>query len=227
MTLNDLLRSRDIDLQTVLVLHHRPSAPELHRALTWLAAENPEVFDAYQQTQGERVEAAMARSKFVASFIGREAGKALFIGLYAVGASKSITREEYWQIPAYIEMKALGTGGGIAAACERVPIRYLGVPRPADLRSLIARLALNVACGTPSYVHCWGGIGRTGTVIGCWLVEHNAMNGDEALEHISKLRRCTPDGRRRSPETDEQSALVRGWADLSRKALASGGGDSR
>jgi hypothetical protein len=97
----------------VLGVHrgHRPSAPELHKALPWLAAEKPQVFNAYQQTQGERVERAMARAKYVASFIGREAGKALFIGLYAVGASKSITREQYWRIPAYIEMKALGMTG--------------------------------------------------------------------------------------------------------------------
>jgi protein-tyrosine phosphatase len=24
----------------------------------------------------------------------------------------------------------------------------------------------------PAYVHCWGGHGRTGTAIGCWLVRH-------------------------------------------------------
>ena len=51
------------------------------------------MFNAYQQTQTERVEGAMSRARYVASFIGREAGKALFIGLYAVGKSKPITRE--------------------------------------------------------------------------------------------------------------------------------------
>lgn len=111
MTVNDLLRSKDIDPQTVLILRHRPFEPELNRALPWLAAEKPDVFNAYQQTQGEKLERAMTGAKFVASFIGREAGKALFIGLYAIGASRPLTREQYWKIPAYIEMKALGMRG--------------------------------------------------------------------------------------------------------------------
>lgn len=109
----------------------------------------------------------------------------------------------------------------IAVAYDRVPIRDLGVPRHAELQALLARIAANVAGGTPSYVHCWGGVGRTGTVIGCWLVEHDAMDGDEALIRIAELRRGTPDGRKRSPETNEQSALVRSWAEKRRNSQAS------
>jgi hypothetical protein len=45
------------------------------------------------------------------SFIGREAGKALFIGFYSIGPSKPLTVEEYWQVPANIEMKAFGMKG--------------------------------------------------------------------------------------------------------------------
>jgi protein-tyrosine phosphatase len=108
----------------------------------------------------------------------------------------------------------------IAVAHERMRIRDLGVPDPSDLHALLAQLAVNVADGTPSYVHCWGGIGRTGTVIGCWLVEHEGMDGNDALTLIAKLRRDTPDGRRRSPETDEQSALVRGWAEINQRMAA-------
>ena len=52
MTLNDLLRGKNIDPETVLVFRHRPSAPELNKALPWFAAEKPDVFNAYQQTQG-------------------------------------------------------------------------------------------------------------------------------------------------------------------------------
>ena len=57
--------------------------------------------------------------------------------------------------------------------------------------------------GKTVYVHCWGGVGRTGTVIGCWLVRHG-KTGDEALSQIAewwwrgvqKVRRQP-----RSPET--------------------------
>jgi Swiss Army Knife protein, DSP-PTPase phosphatase domain len=113
-------------------------------------------------------------------------------------------------------LRDLADDRGLLVTYDRVPIRDVGVPRPADLRTLLSRLKANVARGTPSYVHCWGGIGRTGTVVGCWLVEHSAMEGKIALKRIAELRRGTPDWSRRSPETDEQSALVLGWAEIRR-----------
>jgi hypothetical protein len=73
MTLNDLLLSKGIDPQTVLVFRHRPHEPQLNKVLPWLAAEQPEVFNAYQQTQGGRVEKAVSGASYVASFIGHAA----------------------------------------------------------------------------------------------------------------------------------------------------------
>ncbi len=111
MTLNDLLQSKGIDSETVLVMRHRPHEPELNKVLPWLAAEKPDVFNAYQQTQTEKVEKAMTGAKYIASFIGREAGKALFVGLYSIGSSKPLTQDEFWQVPAYAEMKKFGMRG--------------------------------------------------------------------------------------------------------------------
>ena len=111
MDLNALLLAKNIDPQQVLVFRHRPFEPELNRVLPWLAAEKPDVFNAYQQTQGAKVEKAMTGASFVASFVGHEPGKALFIGLYAIGASSPLSHEEYWQIRAYIEMKKFGMEG--------------------------------------------------------------------------------------------------------------------
>jgi hypothetical protein len=114
MNLNDLLQGKDIDPRHVLVLRHRPNEPELNKVLPWLAAEEPDVFNAYQQTQGERVERAMQAmigTGYVASFLGREPGKALFVGLYSIGESKPLSREEFWQVPAYVKLKAFGMRG--------------------------------------------------------------------------------------------------------------------
>src|ERR1700690_3433620 len=107
MDLNDLLRAKAvaIDPQRVLVLRHTPKEPRLRRVLPQLAAEKPEVFNAYQQTQGATVEKAMKRAKYVASFIGHESGKAIFVGLYEVGETEPLTQEQYWKIPALIEMR--------------------------------------------------------------------------------------------------------------------------
>ena len=79
--------------------------------LPWLAVEKPDLFNAYQQTQGETVERAMSRAGYVASFIGRGRGRALFIGLYSVKGSKPITRKQFWQIPANVELRSFGMRG--------------------------------------------------------------------------------------------------------------------
>lgn len=114
MTLNDLLAVEGIDPRHVFVMRHRPWEPELNKVLPWLAADRPEVFNAYQQTQGPKLEKAMKALEgtgFVASFIGHEPGKALFVGLYRIGATKPLTRSQFWNVPAFIEMKAFGMGG--------------------------------------------------------------------------------------------------------------------
>jgi hypothetical protein len=111
MDLNDLLQKQGIDPAQVIVLRHRPSEPKLNKVFRWLAADKPNLFNAYQQTQGERVEKAMTAAAYVASFIGHEPGKALFIGLYSIGATKPLTHEEYWKVPENVELKALGMKG--------------------------------------------------------------------------------------------------------------------
>lgn len=82
MNFNELLVGKGIDPTDVLVLRHRPKEPKLNKVLPWLAAERPELFNAYQQTQHNKVESVLQKVKYVASFIGRQPGKALFIGLY-------------------------------------------------------------------------------------------------------------------------------------------------
>ncbi|HEX8920881.1 MAG TPA: GIY-YIG nuclease family protein [Pyrinomonadaceae bacterium] len=114
MNLNDLLRGKGIDPQQVLVLRHRPHEPELNKVFPWLAAERPDMFNAYQQAQRENVERVMhmmTGTGYLASFIGREPGKALFVGLYSIKGSSSITRKQYWKIPSNIELKTFGMKG--------------------------------------------------------------------------------------------------------------------
>jgi len=65
MHLNDLLIGKGIDTQQVLVLRHRPHEPGLNKVLPWLAAEKPDVFNAYQQTQGEKLEKTLQGAGYV------------------------------------------------------------------------------------------------------------------------------------------------------------------
>ncbi len=68
-----------------------------------------------------------------------------------------------------------------------------------------------MAAGETVYVHCWGGVGRTGTIIGCWLARHGE-SGDAALKELAKLWKKNPKSKwRASPETLEQVQYVRDW----------------
>ena len=111
MNFGDLLGAVGFDPEQVIVMRHRPPERELNRVLPWLAAEKPDVFNAYQQTQGEKVEKAIQGARYVASFIGDRPGRALFIGLYEIGKTRPLTFDEYWRVPAYAELKTFGMKG--------------------------------------------------------------------------------------------------------------------
>jgi len=116
MDLNALLLGKGIDPHEVLVFRHRPTEPELKKVLPLLAADNPDLFNAYQQTHGEKVEKAMTKAGYVASFIGHEPGKALFVGRYKIGKAKTLTQAQYWKVPAYVELRKLGMTGSLQKA---------------------------------------------------------------------------------------------------------------
>lgn len=95
----------------------------------------------------------------------------------------------------------------------RFAIRDAGVPRDTDLvRDALDAIDSEVARRGRAYVHCWGGVGRTGTLIGCWLVRHG-RDGLAALSEVQTLYATTPKVRRlpRSPENSAQCDYVLAW----------------
>lgn len=93
---------------------------------------------------------------------------------------------------------------------SRFPIRDLDVPIPETMKSMLDEIDRSIAARRPVYVHCWGGRGRTGTVVGCYLVRHG-LGGEEALHRIRELRSNLPDAHIPSPETETQRQMVRRW----------------
>jgi len=59
-----------------------------------------------------------------------------------------------------------------------------------------------------AYVHCWGGVGRTGTVIGCHLVDAG-LSADDALAELSRVRQGTRKAHRPAPENRTQEGVIR------------------
>lgn len=62
-------------------------------------------------------------------------------------------------------------------------------------------------------VHCWGGVGRTGTIVGCYLLRHQLANADNFMSVIAHLRKNTSIAERTSPETFTQENFVKNFLD--------------
>jgi protein-tyrosine phosphatase len=85
------------------------------------------------------------------------------------------------------------------------PIRDFSVPTRDGLAAVLDEIDAEIDRGGFVYVHCWAGCGRTGVVVGTWLVRHG-LDPDEALRRIAKARGLG------CPQTLEQRAFVLGWS---------------
>ena len=107
---------------------------------------------------------------------------------------------------------------------ERFAIRDQRVPATDELtKAALDAIDRHLEAGETVYVHCWDGVGRTGTIIGSWLSRHYEP-GQAALDRLRELWKDNPKSgwRPRSPENGEQERYVREWGDgnLCRGALS-------
>ncbi len=93
---------------------------------------------------------------------------------------------------------------------SRIPIPDFSIPTPEQMAQTLDVIDWAIGSKRPIYVHCLGGLGRTGAVVGCYMVQHG-MSGTEALKTIQLLRKDTPYAGSHSPETDAQRQMVLGW----------------
>lgn len=115
----------------------------------------------------------------------------------------------------YVEFLAEeGARLGITTEYVRMPIYDMSVPSSTHMVAILDTIDQALAAGKNVYVHCWGGIGRTGTVIGCHLVRHG-YDGEQALAQLAYWWASVEKSNRspRSPETNEQVNMVRDWVE--------------
>jgi ADP-ribosylglycohydrolase/protein-tyrosine phosphatase len=96
----------------------------------------------------------------------------------------------------------------------RKPIRDHGLPEdPAYMAEILTTIEHALAANRRVYLHCRAGIGRTGMVVACLLIERG-LAAEDALNEANRLwQRCARAREWPSiPETDEQAGYVRGWS---------------
>ena len=138
--------------------------------------------------------------------------------LFSAGIDHFIDLTEPGELVPYVEIakeeaRCLDTAVGY----ERHPVIDQCVPSsPGQMTRILDAIDAAICDGKTVYLHCWGGVGRTGTVVGCWLVRHG-RTGDAALRQIAAWWKGVEKVYRKpiSPETSEQHEYVRDWTEPS------------
>ncbi len=88
-------------------------------------------------------------------------------------------------------------------------LKDFSVPAERLMVRILNQVDVCIKYDKPVYVHCRGGKGRTGTVVGCCLVRHGFAAGNDVIEKIKELRKNTEDFSDPSPETREELSSLR------------------
>lgn len=117
------------------------------------------------------------------------------------------------ELPPYLPiLREEANERGIKIQHVRFPILDHNIPPRGMMTAILDAIDSALAKGRNVYVHCWGGIGRTGTTVGCYLVRRG-LTGEQALEKLAEWWEDVPKSAYfpHSPETDQQKAYVLNW----------------
>jgi protein-tyrosine phosphatase len=152
------------------------------------------------------VQRRLLAGEYPGAFTEREAASRL-AAFHDTGVTSFVDLTEEHELPPYEALL------GKEVRSTRRAIVDFGCPTPEQMSETLDLIDSELERGEVVYVHCWGGRGRTGTVVGCWLVRHGS-SGEEALATIKSLRQAIPRAAwQRSPETGDQRQFVRIWSE--------------
>jgi hypothetical protein len=107
-------------------------------------------------------------------------------------------------------LKKLARERQMEVECISLPIPDATVPSKETMKRILDYLDASITAGIPTYIHCWGGHGRTSTVVACYLIRHGS-SADEAIDMIRNWRLPLP--KNHYPFEGEQESFVRSWTE--------------
>lgn len=140
-------------------------------------------------------------------------------GLLRCGIRRIITlmeaREESPELrvePAYhAALERVARQEGVDADVLRFDVHDMSIPSHEQMDAIQQAIDASLDAQRAVYVHCWRGRGRTGTVVGAYLIRRGLATHENFVEVIRALRAETAFPAGDSPETPAQIAFVRDW----------------
>jgi hypothetical protein len=109
-------------------------------------------------------------------------------------------------------LRELATKNDERVAHLRFPIVDQHITSNDRMSSILDAIDLSIANQVPVYAHCFGGIGRTGTVVCCWLLRHGFVSKENVFQVLAQLREADIERSwRDAPENEMQKDFVLNW----------------
>jgi len=151
------------------------------------------------------------RGLYVSKFKFWNTTKSKISSLLDSGINVFIDLTEEGEKPSYLsELHRERRKRSIQTKYYRFPIKDRSVPRKELVHSVMQVIDLETKNGNGVYIHCFRGLGRTGTIVGCYM----AATGNSAgtvVKELNLMRKGLAGDFRKSPETQEQIRFVESW----------------
>src|SRR5210317_1459142 len=75
--------------------------------------------------------------------------------------------------PPYVDhMESIAQKLKVSVTFDQISVKDFSVPTERQMVRILNQIDMCIKYDKPVFVHCWGGKGRTGTVVGCYLTRH-------------------------------------------------------
>ena len=113
--------------------------------------------------------------------------------------------------PYVTRLLELAEAQGVSVDCQRLSIRDGTAPLREVMSQILDTIDASLREQVPLYVHCWGGHGRTSTVIACHLIRQGS-SPRQAIDTLLRWRSVLP--KNHHPFEGDQEEFIRNWTGM-------------